>query len=158
MAKVDKKKEEKAEGKKAKKKGGIPLVALVLGGIAALLALPITLILVAALVPTFVLMLTDRSEKRSPTVCVGALNLSSAAVVVMQLMRTGLGFDNALALLMQPLNWLIMWAGAAVGWAILTFVPPVVAQLLAGMAEMRVVKLKKNLDEIKKNWSDSVAG
>lgn len=157
MAKAKDSKKDEGGDKKAKKKGGIPLVALILGGIAAMLALPITLVLAGALLPTGAIALTDRSEKRSATVCIGALNLASAVVVVMQLIRSGLSFDSALALLMQPMNWLIMWAGAAVGWAILTFVPPTVAQILAGMAEMRMTKLKKNLEDIKKNWSDSVA-
>lgn len=143
---------------KAGSKKGLPLFVIMLLGIIGLGALPVTLILIAGLIPTLVMAFTDRNPARHLTVCVGALNLVGISFVVLQMVKKGYGLDYALQLLIRPENWAIMLGGAALGYAIHTVIPPLVAQVLAAMAEGRVGKLKTNQQDIKKSWGAEVSG
>jgi hypothetical protein len=154
--KKDKKEKKGKEEKPATGKTALPLPVLILGGIVALAVLPATLIFVVGMVPSLIMAMTDSNPKRNLTVAVAALNLTSVFYMLLQLVRLGYGLETSFALVSQPFNWLIMWGGAAVGLALHKFIPPTVAQVLATLAEARIVKLKTNQEELKKNWGDGV--
>jgi hypothetical protein len=69
-----------------------------------------------------------------------------------------LQLDYAIRMLQDPLNWLIMWGGAGIGLALLTLIPPVVAQVLTSISEFKLQKIKVNQAEIRKIWGEDVKG
>ncbi len=154
------KKEKKEKAPKAEKvksgKKGLPLPLMIVLVIIGLIFLSITLVLVVGMLPAIVLSATDRSPKRNLTVGVGALNLSSTLYVIFALIKRGPTVEYAIQLLMDPANYLIMWAGAALALVLHKVIPAVVAQALAGMAEIKIQRLRENQKELKKTWGDGV--
>lgn len=159
MAKKGKEKPENAAEEKApaKKKGGVKgfFLFMVLG-LAALFMLPITLVMLCGLLPSFSALLTDRSKGRNMLVAIGALNMTGVAHIIIGLIRKGVTLDYAMQILREPSNWLIMWGGAGVGYALFAIIPPIVAQVLAIMADVKAQKLKTNQGEIEKIWGKQV--
>lgn len=133
-------------------------VSFVILGIGAVFVLPATIVALCGFIPTIATMLTDKSRGRSMTVAVGSLNLTGVAYIVVQLFQKGMRLDYAMMLLQDPLNWLIMWGGAAIGLALLTLIPPVVAQVLTSISEFKLQKMKANQAEIRKIWGEDVKG
>lgn len=147
-----------AKGKSTGKKGGGLFPAFLILGIGSLFVLPATIVAVAGLIPTLATAITDKSRARSVTVAVGALNLTGVAYIVIQIFQKGMRLDYAIQLLQDPFNWLIMWGGAGIGLALLTLIPPIVAQVLTAISEFKLQKLKANQAEIRKIWGEDVKG
>ncbi len=144
-----------AKGVKKKGKGGLVPAFLILG-VGAVLVLPASMVALAGLVPTLVMAMTDKSRAYSVTVAVGSLNLTGVVYVVIPVFQTGLRMDVAMNILQQPLNWLVMWGGAGLGLALLSLIPPVVAQVLTSISEFRLQRLRANQADIRKIWGDDV--
>lgn len=150
---------EKNKADKSKKLGkGFSPFFLILLLILALAGLPVSMILFCGMLPTFIMMFTDGGKEKHRSVAVGAMNFVGTAHIILQMFKHGMGVDYAIQLLTQPLNWVVMWGGAAIGIALFTLIPSVVAQFLMLIAELKIQKLKTNLVELKKNWGDEVAG
>lgn len=145
-----------AKGEKSPKKKGIPLLAMIPIGIVAVAALPVTMIVVAGLIPSAVIAMTDRNPKRNQTVAVVALNIASTLYVALLLLKQGFSVEYAIKLLSQPIHFAIMWGGAGIGLALMTFVPQAVAQVLSSLAEIKIQKYRENQTELKKIWGDQV--
>lgn len=149
----------KGGGKKdTGKKGGGLFPAFLILGIGSLFVLPASIVALAGLIPTLATAITDKSRARSVTVAVGSLNLTGVAYIVIQVFQKGLRLDYAIQLLQDPLNWLIMWGGAGIGLALLSLIPPIVAQVLTTISEFKLQKLKANQAEIRKIWGEDVKG
>lgn len=150
-----------AKGAKAPKGGGKGkglFMSFIILGIAALFVLPASIVAFCGFIPTIATALTDKSRARSVTVAVGALNLTGVAYIVIQIFQKGMRLDYAMMLLQDPFNWLIMWGGAGIGLALLTLIPPIVAQVLTSISEFKLQKMKANQAEIRKIWGDDVKG
>lgn len=150
-----------AKGGKAPKGGGKGkglFMSFVILGIAALFVLPASIVALCGFIPTIATALTDKSRGRSVTVAVGSLNLTGVAYIVIQIFQKGLRFDYAMSLLQDPFNWLIMWGGAGIGLALLSLIPPIVAQVLTTISEFKLQKMKANQAEIRKVWGEDVKG
>jgi hypothetical protein len=156
MAGKKEKKEKAPKGAKGGKKKGLPLLALIPLAIAGVAALPVTLVMVAGLIPSIVIAFTDRNPKRNLTVAVVALNIASTLYVVLLLLKQGFSIDYAIRLLSQPVHFAIMWGGAGIGLALMSFVPQAVAQVLSSVAEIKIQKYRDNQNEMKKTWGDQV--
>ncbi len=157
-AKTGGKKDAKASKGKGTGKGRGLFPAFLILGVASVFVLPASVVAAAGLIPTLVTAMTDKSRARSVTVAVGALNLTGVAYVVIQIFQKGLRLDYAMQLLQDPLSWLIMWGGAGIGMALLTLIPPIVAQVLTTLSELKLQKLKSNQAEIRKTWGEDVKG
>lgn len=145
-----------AKGAKGKKGGLLP--AFLILGVGALFVLPASVVALCGFIPTLVTAFTDKSRARSVTVAVGALNLTGVFYVVLPIFQKGLRLDHAMQVLQDPLNWLMMWGGAGIGMALLSIIPPVVAQGLTAISEFKLQKLKANQVEIRKIWGEDVKG
>lgn len=144
-------------GGKAKGKNGL-FPAFLIIGIGSVFVLPASIVALAGLIPTLATAITDKSRAHSMTVAVGALNITGVVYIVMQVVQKGLHMDYAMQILQDPLNWLIMWGGAGIGLMLLTLIPPVVAQVLVTVSELKIQKMKSNQAEIRKIWGEDVKG
>jgi hypothetical protein len=149
---------EPKEGKK--KKGGGPSALMIIIFMAlTFVALPISIVAIPGMIPTLVMALTDRREGKFKTAAVGSLNLAGVAYVVfLVLLRKGFNVEYALQLIRSPEMWAVMWGAAAIGYGIFVVIPPIVAQFLATIAEIRARKLRGNLDELRQVWGEDVKG
>jgi hypothetical protein len=158
MADKKPKPEKKAKDGKEKKSGGKRKI-LVFALIAAGIAIPgAGLIMLAGLLPSLVISLTDSSRGKALTVCVASLNAAGVLHVLLGLMQHGFAFEYALSLVYQPQAYIIMWGAAALGFSFFTFIPGLVAQAMAGMAEGKITRLRYNQQELKRLWGDQVGG
>jgi hypothetical protein len=157
---ADKKpKAEKAAKPGKEKKAGSKRKLLLFALIAVGVVIPgAGVIMLAGLLPSLVIGLTDSSRGKSLTVCVASLNAAGVLHVVLELMRQGFSFEYALGLIYQPQTYIIMWGAAALGFGFFTFIPGLVAQAMAGMAEGKITRLRHNQQELKRLWGDQVGG
>jgi hypothetical protein len=144
-------KEKKAGSSGTKRK--LLIFALIAAGIAVPGA---GVVMLAGLLPSLVIGLTDSSRGKSLTVCVASLNAAGVLHVLLGLMQQGFSFEYALNLVSTPQTYVIMWGAAGLGFTFFTFIPGMVAQMLAGMAEGKIARLRHNQQELKRLWGDEV--
>ena len=123
---------------------------------AGLLFLPTTLLLVLGLVPTLVALIVDRDPERYAAIAVAPVNFCGVLPLIMTLWQRGHDMREAVNLLSDPLNWLIMFGAAAVGWAIFFAVPPVVASFLAQRNETEIKRLTEHQEKLVEEWGPEV--
>jgi hypothetical protein len=151
------------KGKKrpAKKKGtSRGAVALALFGVVlfAAMALPLFIITSAGLIPTIVAAVIDRYPGKYLTRTVGAMNLAGVAPMVVRLWGTGDNMAAALGLLGRPVNWLIMYGAAAVGWGIFLAMPAVARIIVDLQAEQIQGQLRERAGRLVEEWGEEVMG
>jgi hypothetical protein len=155
-AKADKK--EKAAKGGGKKSGKVKLFLLLLVIIG--VALPAAgMVMLVGMLPVLAMGMTDRTRTKSLTVCVGSLNAAGVSQALLQLIRNG-SFtpDYGQRILSDPQNLIIMWGAAAIGLGLFTFIPAAVGQVLVGVSQMKIAKLRVNQQELKRIWGEQVGG
>ncbi|MGH7124016.1 MAG: hypothetical protein ACREFI_06555, partial [Stellaceae bacterium] len=93
-------------------------VVIALVTILAVTALPLCILLMSGLVPTMVAAVVDRYRARYLTRAVGFMNLAGLTPLVVQLWTNGLTMDAVAAALSRPINWLMMYGAAGIGWVL----------------------------------------
>lgn len=138
-----------------KKKGGFKIVPFILLLIIMPFIMP-TVLLLAGMLPTLVALVTDDDKEKSRAVTVGAMNFAGVAPFLIELWEQGQTMDVALAIVMQPNNWLVMLGAAAVGHMILYVVPPMIVSLTINQNATRYEKLKESIEQLKEIWGPEV--
>lgn len=151
----------KTKKRPAKKKSGPRgAVALALFGVLlfAAMALPLFIITTAGLIPTIVAVVIDRYQGKYLTRTVGAMNLAGVAPMVVRLWGTGDSMAAALGILGRPVNWLIMYGAAAVGWGIFLAMPAVARIIVDLQAEQIQGQLRDRAGRLVEEWGEEVMG
>lgn len=120
-------------------------------------ALPTALMLTLALLPTVVAMVTDRSETRSATISIGALNLAGTWPFLLKLWTTGHTVIDAMQIILNPTAWLIIYAAAGVGWLLYVSFPALVSACMAMFAGRRLAQLRAQQKQLIEEWGPEVA-
>ena len=115
------------------------------------------LIIVSGLIPTFVALITDRDRQKLTALTVAALNLAACMPVLNVLWRTGNSLSRAVEMLGSPLNWLIMFAGAGLGWIMAFGVPALIASIITAHDNSRLADIRARQKELVKEWGQDVA-
>lgn len=148
-----------AEKKKKKKmlgvKGQFLLIILV---ICAILFAPTTLILLFGMLPTIVAAFADRSKEAVKGITIGSMNLAGCIPYIMDLWLTEHTLENAIILLTQLENLVVMWMAAAVGYFIEWFVTGAVGVYMVDRANARILWIEKEQDKLIKRWGRKVTG
>jgi hypothetical protein len=118
---------------------------------------PTACLLLPAMLPTLVALVTDRDREKALALTIGATNFAGILPFILQLWQMGQIFDNALKLMHNPMTWFFPLAGAGVGYVIYTIVPGFVATVMAGTAGGRVARMLSNQEELKRIWGPDVA-
>ncbi|HVM81302.1 MAG TPA: hypothetical protein VMU06_19935 [Stellaceae bacterium] len=148
-------------GKAAKKAPGrgIAITAALAGmTMLAAAALPLCILVLAGLVPAMVAALLDRYRAKYLTRTVGAMNAAGLAPLVLQLSTHGLSMAEATRLLSSPFNWLMMYGGAAVGWALFLAMPTLARTIVDVRADQMQRQLKARAEELVQEWGEEVTG
>lgn len=140
----------------AKKRG--PWLLLCLAMPVALLLLPSTIVLLAAMVPTLVARVVDTAPGRQLTITVGSLNFAGALWFMHALWSAGQSFDAIVPTLTDMLGWLSALVGAGTGWALYSLMPIVSRSIAATKSNLRVSRLRKAQEDLAEQWGDPVRG
>ena len=124
----------------------------------AVFLLPTTVVLAVLMLPTIVALLTDSTPGRSVLVTVGLLNGVGSMPAVFEVWSQGHYLVEALAVIGQPIYWLIAYVAAGLGWTIFLGLPPILRQYYQVATDLRVKQLKKRQDELEDLWGEAVSG
>ncbi|HTI87397.1 MAG TPA: hypothetical protein VL966_12405 [Alphaproteobacteria bacterium] len=118
--------------------------------------LPTALILVVGGLPTLVAFIVDRHKKHLLTRCVGSLNLAGILPYLLKIWthHTTLA---AVQMLTDPLVWLVMYGGAAVGWVIFLSAPSIAWLQVEITGSRRVKALRARQKQLLDEWGNEVA-
>lgn len=144
---------------KRSRRRGIAFTLLLAGFVAlAASALPLALVALAGFVPTMVAALLDRYRAKYLTRTVGAMNAAGIAPLAMQLSARGTSMTDALQVLSSPHNWLMMYGGAAIGWALFLAMPTLARTIVDVRADQAQRQLKARAAELVEEWGEEVKG
>jgi len=124
----------------------------------AVAAFPTFVVLAAGLVPAAVASMIDETPERDFAACVLAANFCGVLPSLADLWWQGNTLVRALAILSDPFSWLAMVGSAALGWGLALAIPPLIAGLLAVVAEQKVRRLKAYQRRLVEEWGEAVAG
>ena len=140
-----------------KKKRGYWLY-LCLGMPVALLLLPTTVVLLAAMVPTLVARIVDPAPGRHLTITVGSLNFAGALWFMYDLWSAGQGFSEIMPTLGDMMGWLCALVGAGTGWAIYSLMPILSRSIATAKSNARMSRIRKSQEDLVEQWGDPVRG
>jgi len=130
-------------------------IFLLIGLIILAVVKPQAAMLVAVgLLPTIVLGFTGKgSHKGQRTLCVGLTNSAGIVILLGDLWSNSIGLDD---MLINLNTWIIMWGGAAIGYA-LNYVGPLIASMiLQGMAQDRIKNINQQKQDLLELWGHEV--
>ncbi len=157
---VDKNKEDvkKPASKKKKSPGWKAHLLLTCFVICAVLFIPTTVILLAGMLPTFVAAYTDRTKERMRGITIGAMNIAGCTPFIMKLWTTEHTLDNSLNILSDPMTWVIMYAGAGIGYCIEWALVGSVSVFMVERANLRIKSINKKQEDLIERWGAEVSG
>ncbi len=145
--------------KKGSSEGTVILSRLILIGVLALLApffLASFIFLFFALIPTILAYLADKSKVRYKWLCVGSLNVAGAIPYLFSLWFGDNTYKDAIAIITNIYNIMIMYGAAGAGCLIYLLVPPAVASYIQMSNQRRLVSLKETLEGLVEKWGENV--
>ena len=142
---------------KKKKKGYFAITTLLVAVFSiGLVFFETFIILIFGMLPTLCAYFIDYSKRKYLTQTIGYMNLLGCFIVLIDLWRSFNTVEQSLGLLSTPLNWVIMYGSAAVGWALYLFFPPFVSYYLSYMNEERLKSQYKKIDTLFEEWGEDV--
>ncbi len=91
-------------------------------------ALPAFLVSLVGLLPTVVSVATDRTPGLRASWCVAITNIAGLLPIIAKSFKGDNDLAAAIELLVDPINWLVMYVGAGMGWVLL-WIGPVIAEV-----------------------------
>ena len=122
----------------------------------AMMFVPTSLLVALGFLPTVAAFIFDQDPKRSITTAVGLMNGSGTVPFVIELWRHGQTMDRSIALLHDPVTWLVMYGAASIGWLICFIVPHAVQLVLAQRARLQIAAHEDRQAELRKVWGEEI--
>jgi hypothetical protein len=129
---------------------------IILSGIIGLAYVPLSVLILAGMMPTIIAFLFDQDGRRSPTVTIGLMNAAGVSPFVLKLWENGKTIESSLAMLKHGTTWLVMYGSAVGGWGILYIVPPIVHVIMVQKARHRMAELEKRQVILRTAWGEEV--
>lgn len=123
-----------------------------------ILFLPTSIILAIGMLPTFIAMLVEDDADHTAPITVGAMNFAGVMPFIILLWQRGQTLNNALNLMTEPVNWLVMYGAALGGWIVYFVLPSFVAVWATLRAEFKIRELKALQEKLQKEWGPDVTG
>ena len=121
------------------------------------LALPTVMVAGFGMVPTIVAYFIDRTPQKYAALCVGGMNFSGLFDVIYDLWTGANTPGDAMDLLTDPFNLLMVFGSAGFGWLLYMSLPPLVGAVLQVVAEQRMTKCRGIQGDLIKEWGEDVA-
>lgn len=118
---------------------------------------PTLMVAIGGMLPTLVAFIVDNRPERFAARTVGYLNLSGVFIVCLDMWSGDHTWQAALELLYEPINWLIMFGTAALGWLLYFILPPISAAYLTVSNDLKMKSLVSDQDKLTKEWGNGVS-
>lgn len=138
--------------------GWMPQILLIFILLAALAAMPTTIVLFFGLLPTVVAFVVDRTKTKTRVLTVGAMNIAGCAPFVLRLWATDHSLDNAFVIITDPRTIIVMYCAAGVGYILDWTVSGLIGTLMVSKATHRREIIKKRQAEMVERWGREVTG
>ena len=126
--------------------------------VACLLYLPVAILFIIGMMPTFVAFLTDRIEVKNKTFTIGALNFSAFFYYFINIWRQPFPMDVATEYLADPVTLIVIYTAAALGYGLNYISTLLVSGVLKQKSLARIDKLEKKKKELEERWGEKVNG
>jgi hypothetical protein len=130
----------------------VPLILI------ALFFISTTVVLAAAMIPTFVARIVDTSPGRRLTITVGAMNLVGSLYFVHLILGSGDSVSSIGPTLSDTFGWLYALMGAGAGWVIFGTMPAIVGRIAAAQTALRLRRLNQSQEKLVEEWGETVRG
>ncbi|TDQ80499.1 hypothetical protein A8950_3030 [Dongia mobilis] len=120
--------------------------------------LPVSVVLLAAHVPTIVARIVDTSPGRRLTITVGAMNLLGSLYFLDQIIAVGAGIEDIGPTLANSFGWLYALTGAGAGWVLFGMMTPIVTRLAGAQSALRLRRVAGAQDKLVAEWGEAVRG
>ncbi len=136
--------------------GGGLWLFLILAVPVSLVVLPTAIVVAVGLVPTLVAYIVDYDPAKTKAMTVGAVNLCGITPFAVELWTTSHTVAGALAVVLDPFAWLVMYGAAGAGWLFYAVFPALVANVEALRAEARIMLLEGRAKRMIEEWGPEV--
>lgn len=135
----------------------IVLPSLALLGLG-LVALPTVTVVVVGLLPAFTWLIVDTTPGRYGFRCIASMNVAGVVPFVYELWTNGNDLNTAMAIVSEPLAWLVFMCAAASGWLVFYVLPGLVTAVQKFNARQTVRELRSLQEDLVEEWGPSVTG
>lgn len=147
---------DKDKKKKIGLKGGLLLTVTCLLGV---MFIPVALVLIVGMAPTVVAGMIDKSAQKLKAVTVGFMNFAGCYPFLLTLIvQHGNSPEIAFDIIFQPLNIVVIYTAAALGYVIELGVTRLVAAYMVQSAENRIEEIADEQKDMVKRWGQEVTG
>lgn len=140
------------------KKSAKSKVLLVGFFLTSLAILPTTVLFFFGMLPSVVARFVDRTKQKYQTITVAFMNFAAVFPYWYQLVQRSHTLDETLSILTTPINVVIMYAGAVMGYLIDWGLSGIVAAMMVQKGQNRLKYIKKVQQDLIKRWGDEVTG
>lgn len=118
--------------------------------------LPTTVLCIAGLLPTIVMLVVDPAPDRRGALAVGALNIAGVLPFLISLWHHANTLETAVGYLAQPICWLIMYGAASIGYGIYNYMPKAIA-IFSGLRAQSEIASRKNIQkQLLDRWGNAI--
>ena len=115
-------------------------------------------LLLIAMIPTFVAMIADRSKEGLKSFTIGFMNFAGCFPFWIDLVVTQHTIDYALSLIAQPATVVVIYAAAGIGYLINWAVVGIVASIMIQKADKRINFIEERKHDLVERWGQEVTG
>ena len=122
-----------------------------------IMSLPTVMVIVFALLPTFVAFIVDKTAEKNAVFCVGSFNFCGVLPYLIDLWTGDNSMDAAILILTDVFSLVVMYGASAFGWMVFQSLPPIVATFITILAQSRVSSLRSTQRKLSEEWGSDVA-
>ncbi|MBL8639207.1 MAG: hypothetical protein JNK24_02510 [Alphaproteobacteria bacterium] len=148
----------KSPTKKSKKKtlrGRFLLAGFLLTSLA---ILPTTVLFFIGMLPSIICRFVDRSHLKQRTLTVAFMNFAAVFPSWYKMVTQDHTFEHTVNILTEPVNIVIMYGGALLGYMIDWGVSGIVSSMVVQKGQNRLRKIKELQSDLISRWGDEVSG
>lgn len=130
---------------------------LIIAFLAVVFARPTALLVIGGLIPTYASWLLDNEKGKLTTITVASLNFAALTPLLLDLWD---GSNNttsgAISILSSPFAWLLMLAGAGMGWVLAQVVPGIIVMVISSRNKLRLENIRARQKKLVEEWGNGV--
>lgn len=126
--------------------------------IGSMLYLPLAILFIVGMLPTFVAYLTDKRPGKNKTFTIGALNFSGCFYCLIYIANHSHPMEAAISYLSNPMTIVVIYSAAGLGYIINYVATIIVSSILRQKSLMRLEKLEETKRKLEERWGKKVNG
>ena len=133
----------------------ILLLAVVLG---CLSSLPTAIMFMIGMLPTMGAAFISQGPQRSRVITVGALNFVGCLPFLLRLWSSGVGYEKAMGMVLDPVVVIIIYSVAGAGYVIDWVLSTYIASFMKRRAKRRLQAISEKQAKLRERWGKEVTG